>query len=56
MLISLYLQTNLIRHHNSGKNCLTIQDETDVLTIDECDGSDAQQWFVGPPSSQRNFY
>ncbi|XP_055295467.1 polypeptide N-acetylgalactosaminyltransferase 13-like [Sitodiplosis mosellana] len=47
--------TNLIRHQDTkGRNCLTLQEETDVLTIEECDGSEAQQWYMAPPSSQRN--
>lgn len=49
-----YLQTKLIRHHNDGKNCLTLQEGTDQLTIDECDGSEVQQWLMEPPSTLKN--
>ncbi|XP_031622984.1 polypeptide N-acetylgalactosaminyltransferase 13-like [Contarinia nasturtii] len=39
---------NLIKH-STGKNCLTLQDDSDLLTIEECDGSLAQQWRIHKP-------
>lgn len=35
-------------HHGDGTNCLTLVEGSDVLTIDECIGSLAQQWFAEP--------
>lgn len=40
-----FQQTYEIRH-NTGVNCLTIQDDSDVVTIAECDGSEYQRWMV----------
>lgn len=44
-------QTKQIRH-SVGKNCLTLQDESDVVRIEPCDSNQSRQkWHLGPLSS-----
>lgn len=50
-------QTNQLKHGNQGVNCLTLPEESNVLTIQPCDSNEyAQQWHLAPPTAQRYLF